>query len=907
MNFQAALKRFSPFIIILFAFSQPSIAQDIVFSELAKVNDFSGATFDFFGWSGDIEGDLMVVGSPGDQNSGNNKAGSVFIFQNFSGTWGQVKKLTAPTPSLNGQFGYAVGISGNLIVVGEYGFGGAKGQAHIFGKDVGGADNWGWIVTIQAADGVAGDWFGAKADIANGLVAIGAPGNGNPSNTGGAVYIFGQDEGGADNWGLIKKVVPTGLAQDDEFGVAVQLGGDQLLVGAGKQENGTTDSGGVYLFSKNQGGANNWGLVKKILPDDPSNAAFFGNSVAISDTLIAVGAPQYSNPSTKNGAVYLFSQNTGGAGNWGQLKKLVDSSPGDDALFGQSVAISGNLVIGGAYGKSSSTGEVLGFTKYAGGLNGFELVSRVEAGDKAINEQFGYTLAVSGASVMITSNQDNGGKGAAYNFSFPTASITSLSKLDPDPTEEGTVRWQIVFSEAITGLSTGNFEVEQSGLSGSQNITSVTGSGTTYEISVSTGTGVGSLALKMTDNTNLDKVIENLVFTGESYNANIVLNNDPTDIALSGNQVDEGVAVGAVVGNFSTTDTDGSDTHTYTLIAGTGDTDNASFTIVGTQLQTAEVFDFSTKNSYQIRVETNDGNGGTFQKAFTISVSEVNNIPTDISLSKDTISENLTSGTTIGTFSTSDADGSDSHTYTLVTGTGDTDNASFSISGTSLVSNAVFDYEVKSSYSIRVKTADGKGGEYEKAFTINIVDQEETVLQPPVIEVSANFEITLPENSLTIDASISDPDGSISTIAWSQISGPEATLINPTEEDLLLEGLSEGVYTFRIVVTDNDGESSEALVSLTVLAVQVTEINAPNLFSPNGDGIDDVWVIEEIENYQNFKLTIFNRSGQRVFEAMPYNNDWNASNAGTELPEGAYYYIFSSDQKTFTGGIRIVR
>jgi len=99
-------------------------------------------------------------------------------------------------------------------------------------------------------------------------------------------------------------------------------------------------------------------------------------------------------------------------------------------------------------------------------------------------------------------------------------------------------------------------------------------------------------------------------------------NNAPTGLALSAATVAENESAGTVVGTFSTTDDDTGDTHTYTLISGTGDTDNASFTIDGDSLKTAAVFDYETQSSYSIRVKTDDGNGGTFQQAFTITVTD---------------------------------------------------------------------------------------------------------------------------------------------------------------------------------------------------------------------------------------------------------------------------------------------
>ena len=102
----------------------------------------------------------------------------------------------------------------------------------------------------------------------------------------------------------------------------------------------------------------------------------------------------------------------------------------------------------------------------------------------------------------------------------------------------------------------------------------------------------------------------------------VVANSDPTDIALSEDTVAENKPTGTVVGTFSTTDPDAGDSHTYSLVAGTGGDDNASFSIDGNQLKTVEVFDYETQSSYAIRVEADDGNGGTYEEPFTITVTD---------------------------------------------------------------------------------------------------------------------------------------------------------------------------------------------------------------------------------------------------------------------------------------------
>jgi hypothetical protein len=101
-------------------------------------------------------------------------------------------------------------------------------------------------------------------------------------------------------------------------------------------------------------------------------------------------------------------------------------------------------------------------------------------------------------------------------------------------------------------------------------------------------------------------------------------NSAPTQIGLSAEAIAENNAVNAVVGTLSTTDSDVGDTlFTYSLVAGTGSTDNASFNISGSSLRAGVAFDYETKSSYSIRVRTTDSGGGTFEKVFTITVTDM--------------------------------------------------------------------------------------------------------------------------------------------------------------------------------------------------------------------------------------------------------------------------------------------
>ena len=110
------------------------------------------------------------------------------------------------------------------------------------------------------------------------------------------------------------------------------------------------------------------------------------------------------------------------------------------------------------------------------------------------------------------------------------------------------------------------------------------------------------------------------------------------------------------MGTFSTTDPDAAGSFTYTLVSGTGSTDNASFVIDGATLKTAASFDFETKSSYAIRVRSTDQGGLSFEKQFTITVTNVNDTASISGASTGSILADGPTTSTSGTLTVNDAD-----------------------------------------------------------------------------------------------------------------------------------------------------------------------------------------------------------------------------------------------------------
>ena len=191
---------------------------------------------------------------------------------------------------------------------------------------------------------------------------------------------------------------------------------------------------------------------------------------------------------------------------------------------------------------------------------------------------------------------------------------------------------------------------------------------------------------------------------------------------------DEGSAVGTLVATLTATDTDTTNL-TYSLATGNGTSDqhNSLFTVSGTQLLVASsTISYDNTTSLNVNLQVSDGEH-VVTKAFQINVNDLNRAPTDISLTSNTISENVSATSVVGILSAIDSDTSDTHSFTLANSgdSQDDDNSSFTISGTSLILNSSPDYETKASYNIYINVNDG-ANDFAKAFTVSVTN----VLEP---------------------------------------------------------------------------------------------------------------------------------------------------------------------------------
>jgi serine protease len=236
---------------------------------------------------------------------------------------------------------------------------------------------------------------------------------------------------------------------------------------------------------------------------------------------------------------------------------------------------------------------------------------------------------------------------------------------------------------------------------------------------------------------------------GVSFNNHFafVANRTPTDVALSPAAIAENAAIGALVGTLRGIDPDIGDPQSFSLVDGDGSGDNASFTIVAGQLRAQAVFDFEKRSSYSVRVRTTDSAGQFFERPLTVAITNVNETPTAVVIAKATIAENAGVNAVVGGLGAIDTDVGDTFSFALVAGEGSTDNARFNVSGASLRASSSFDYETRTSYSVRLRATDRGGRFAETAFTITVTD----VNDAPVIG-GVSGPVTYVENGVVAPA-----------------------------------------------------------------------------------------------------------------------------------------------------------
>jgi hypothetical protein len=245
-------------------------------------------------------------------------------------------------------------------------------------------------------------YFGTSVSSGGNLVVVGVPSH---DNYKGAVYVYKLN---GTAWELTAELTAGDGAQSDMFGQSVAISGSTVVVGAPNHSGTVSFSGAAYIF-KNNGSL--WELSAKLTALDAAESDGFGVSVSVSGDTIVVGSPGQGDPDS--GAAYVFTFN---GTLWEQVAKLSDVAV-VGSNFAQSVSISGDTIVVGAYWDTAHDAVCAGAAYvFKHDSTGWVQMEKLTASDAAMFDGFGFSVSVSGNTIVVGAPWDEGSTGAAYLF-----------------------------------------------------------------------------------------------------------------------------------------------------------------------------------------------------------------------------------------------------------------------------------------------------------------------------------------------------------------------------------------------------------------------------------------------------------------------------------------------------------
>ena len=450
-----------------------------VWTQQAKLTASDAAAGDVFGYSVGVSGDTAVIGARYDDHAGGTDAGSAYVFVRSGAVWTQQAKLTASDAAAGDVFGYSVGVSGDTAVIA------APGDSHAGGKYAGSAyvfvrtgAVWTQQAKLTASDAVAYEPFGNSVAVFGDVAVIGSNYDHHAGGTdAGSAYVFVRSGG---VWTQQTKLTASDASGGDEFGISVAVSGDTAVIGAYQDDHvaGPTNAGSAYVFELGcdpdndddgipdsadncpwhtnplQADSDNdsFGDACDVCPADPDNdvdrdgvcgdvdnCPWDANPAQADTDTDGRGdecdnCPRDTNPlqedSDNDGLGDACDHCVGPEG----LAKLLAADAAASDEFGRSVAVSGDTAVIGAHyddhAGGTNAGSAYVFVR-SGGV--WIQQARLTASDAATGDEFGYSVAISGDTVVIGAIYDSHAAGiyagSAYVFVRSGGVWTQQAKL----------------------------------------------------------------------------------------------------------------------------------------------------------------------------------------------------------------------------------------------------------------------------------------------------------------------------------------------------------------------------------------------------------------------------------------------------------------------------------------------
>jgi hypothetical protein len=349
----------------------------------------------------------------------------------------QLAELTASDGISGDEFGFSVAVSGKTVVVGASQFNSTKvGAAYVFVEGPNGWTNMTQTAKLTASDGTTGALFGSSVAFAgSSTVVVGAPHatvQGNQLQ--GKAYVFVKPGNGWADMTETAQVTSSDGKANDYFGYSVSGQGNTIAIGAPQSSSQFTGQGAVYVFVKPGSWKTTSHFTAKLTTSNAHSGDGMGVSVSLSRVLLTqkILVAGAAGANSQRGAAYVFVEPTSGWQTTSNFNAELTASDGQpDDLLGNSVAISGNTVVAGAYlaqvGGNLFQGAAYVFVEGTNGWTNMNETSKLTASDGHSGDEFGYSVSVSGKTAIIGASNDPS-TNAAYVFIKPkTGWVTTSS------------------------------------------------------------------------------------------------------------------------------------------------------------------------------------------------------------------------------------------------------------------------------------------------------------------------------------------------------------------------------------------------------------------------------------------------------------------------------------------------
>ncbi|NOQ27344.1 MAG: hypothetical protein GQ564_18435, partial [Bacteroidales bacterium] len=473
-----------------YVFEKPTSGWEDCF-QIAKLEASNPNDNDEFGHSINIDGNQIVIGANQTDNDGFN-SGSAYVFEKPVTGWRDATEtaiLSASNAAKNDEFGSAVSISGDRIIVtaSGYNFDGSYNNCYIYEKPQGGWINntetflteplifnglmsdYGSVVAIDgdyavigapneefytgsvyvlyfngitwetkarltASDGNILNFFGISVGISGDNIIIGAPNNDyNIGNFYKSAYVFTKPESGWGDMEETAKLTASDASDGDSFGYSVGIFGDNIVIGACGEGDGDLN-GAAYVFTKADGGWENMTETAKLTTSEEYSG--FGIATDIYKDYIIVGAKKtISSNVDYSGAAFIYEKSSNGWLSGTETAKLLRYGSQDDDRFGHSVSISDNYAVVGAYREHKdyifSCGSVYVYKKPSNGWTSVNEIAKLTVSDPGQGSHFGHSVSISGDNIIVGAPCDTYSdfkSGIAYLFKKPLGEWCNINE-----------------------------------------------------------------------------------------------------------------------------------------------------------------------------------------------------------------------------------------------------------------------------------------------------------------------------------------------------------------------------------------------------------------------------------------------------------------------------------------------